>query len=154
MTFAHIKFHLPIHFPFGQAIQVILENVTIQWKKGTSRQRSGKGAIRKRFPLQKPRWEKTKLTIRYLYHETIVSRMGSYFPNRWPLSYLNLTKNMKTHIRRQQHKIFFKHQDIKQKEPPQKYRLGTISNTKLLAGLNRFYMAITSPSASAVVHNI
>ena len=55
-------------------------------KKGTSRQRSGKGAIRKRFPLQKPRWEKNKLTIRYLYHETIVSRMGSYFPNRWPLS--------------------------------------------------------------------
>ena len=26
--------------------------------------------------------------------------------------------------------------------------------TKLLAGLSRFYMAITSPSASAVVHNI
>ena len=84
----------------------------------------------------------------------IVSRMSSYFPNRWPLSYLNLTKNMKTYIRRQQHKKFFKHQDIKRKEPPQKYRLGTISNTKLLAGLNRFYMAITSPSASAVVHNI
>ena len=38
--------------------------------KGTSRQRSGKGAIRKRFPLQKPRWEKTKPTARYLYHET------------------------------------------------------------------------------------
>ena len=84
----------------------------------------------------------------------IVSRMSSYFPNRWPLSYLNLTKNMKTYIRRQQHKKSFKHQDIKRKEPPQKYRLGTISNTKLLAGLNRFYMAITSPSASAVVHNI
>ena len=48
---------------------------------------------------------------------------------------------MKTHIRRQQHKNL-KHQDIKQKEPPQKYRLGTISNTQLLAGLNRFYMAI------------
>ena len=48
----------------------------------------------------------------------------------------------------------FKHQDIKQEEPPQKYRLETFSNTKLLAGLNRFYMAITSPSASAVVHNI
>ena len=29
-----------------------------QLEKGTSRQRSGKGAIRKRFPLQKPRWEK------------------------------------------------------------------------------------------------
>ena len=46
---------------------------------------------------------------------------------------------MKTYIRRQQHKKKIKHQDIKQKEPPQKYRLGTISNTKLLAGLNRFY---------------
>ena len=42
----------------------------VKGEKGTSRQRSGKGAIRKRFPLQKPRWEKTKLTIRYLYHET------------------------------------------------------------------------------------
>ena len=48
----------------------------------------------------------------------------------------------------------FKHQDIKQKEPPQKYRLGTISNTKLLAGLNRFHRILTSPSASAVVYNI
>ena len=55
-------------------------------KKGTSRQRSGKGAIRRRFPLQKRRWEKH-----------IVSRMSSYFPKRWPLSYLNLTKNMKTY---------------------------------------------------------
>ena len=60
---------------------------------------------------------------------------------------------MKTYMRRQQHKTF-KHQDIKQKETTQKYRLGTMSNIKLLAGLNRFYMAITSPSACAVVHNI
>ena len=60
---------------------------------------------------------------------------------------------MKTYIRRRQHKNF-KQQDMKQKEPPQKYRFGTISNTKLLAGLNRFYIAITSLSASAVVHNI
>ena len=45
-------------------------NRAVQSQKGTSRQRSGKGAIRKRFPLQKPRWEKTKLTIKYLYHET------------------------------------------------------------------------------------
>ena len=50
---------------FKTDIQSILKE-----QKGTSRQRSGKGAIRKRFPLQKPRWEKTKLTIRYLYHET------------------------------------------------------------------------------------
>ena len=48
----------------------------------------------------------------------------------------------------------FKHQDIKQKEPPHKYSPGTISNTKLLAGLNRFYRRLTSPSASAVAHNI
>ena len=38
-----------------------------------------------------------------------------------------------------------KHQEIKQKEPPQKYRLGTISNIKLLTGLNRFYRYLTSP---------
>ena len=44
----------------------------------TSIQRSGKGAIRKGFPLQKPRWEKTKLIIRYLHDENIVSRMSSY----------------------------------------------------------------------------
>ena len=44
--------------------------LAVKWK-GTSRQRSGKGAIRKRFPLQKPRWEKTKLTIRHLYHNNI-----------------------------------------------------------------------------------
>ena len=31
-----------------------------------SRQRSGNGAIRKKFPFQKPRWEKIK-TISYLY---------------------------------------------------------------------------------------
>ena len=61
--------------------------------KNTSRQRSGKGAIRKKFPLQKPRREKTILTIRFLYHgKHFVSRMNSYFPNRWPLSYINLTK--------------------------------------------------------------
>ena len=60
---------------------------------------------------------------------------------------------MKTYIRRKQHKKE-KHQDINQKEPPQKYRLVTISYRKLLAGLKRFYRYLTSPSASAVVHNI
>ena len=84
----------------------------------------------------------------------IVSRMSSYFPNRWPLSYLNLTETMKTHNKAPTAQKYFKHQDIKQKETPQKYRLGTISNTKLLAGLNRFNRRLTSPSASAVVHNI
>ena len=36
---------------------------------------------------------------------------------------------MKTYIRRKQHKKF-KHQDIKQKEPLQKYRLGTKPETE------------------------
>ena len=31
-----------------------------------------KAQSEKRFPLQKPRWQKTKLTIRYLYHENIL----------------------------------------------------------------------------------
>ena len=42
----------------------------------------------------------------------IVSQMGSYFRNRWSLSYPNITKNMKTYIRCLQHKN--QHQDIKQ----------------------------------------
>ena len=58
---------------------------------------------------------------------------------------------MKTYIRRQQHKNI-KHQDIKQKEPPQKYRLGTISNKKLLAGLNRFYTAEPHPQLLQACH--
>ena len=44
---------------------------------------------------------------------------------------------MKTHISANSTNNF-KHQDIKQKEPPQKYRLGAISNTNLLAGLRMF----------------
>ena len=48
--------------------------------------------------------------------------MSSYFPNRRPLSYLHL-------IYENIHKAptAQKHQDIKQKEPPQKYRLGTVT---------------------------
>ena len=40
-------------------------------------------------------------------------------------------------------------------EPEQQYRLGTVSY-KITGGggLNRFYRYLTSPSASAVVHNI
>ena len=107
-----------------------------------------KGAIRKRFPLRKPRWEKTKLTIRYLYHKTYRKPNEQLF---FPIGghSVTLIKNKAPTAHKK-----FKHQDIKQKEPPQKYRLGTISNTKLLAGLNRFYRIPTSPSASAVVHNI
>ena len=58
------------------------------------------------------------------------SRMSSYFPNRWPLSYLNLTKKKYENIHKAPTAQKFKHQDIKQKEPQQKCRIGTISNIK------------------------
>ena len=38
---------------------LIIRPLSAYLERGTSRQRSGKGAIRKVFPLQKPRWEKT-----------------------------------------------------------------------------------------------
>ena len=41
-------------FKKAQAIDANLESIRRRVEKGTSRQRSGKGAIRKRFPLQKP----------------------------------------------------------------------------------------------------
>ena len=50
--------------------------------------------------------KKNKLTIRYLYLENIDRKPSQQlFPNRRPLSYPNLTKTMKTHIRFKQHKI-------------------------------------------------
>ena len=52
---------------------------------------------------------KNELTIKYLYHENIsYAEWAAIFPNRRPLSYLNLTKNMKTYIRCQQQKKKFK----------------------------------------------
>ena len=48
------------------------EKPGLLWK-GTSRQRSGKGAIRKKIPTPKTEVGKKKqLTIRYLYHENIL----------------------------------------------------------------------------------
>ena len=55
---------------------------TLMWK-GTSRQRSGKGAIRKRFPLQKPEVGKNQTNNQVpLPWKHFASRMSSYFPNR------------------------------------------------------------------------
>ena len=54
--------------------------------------------------------------------------MSSYFPNRWPLSYLNLIKKYENTHKAPTAQKNFKHQDIKQKEPTQKYRLGTIDH--------------------------
>ena len=40
---------------------VLISLVSGPEEKGASKQRSGKGAIRKRISLQKPRWEKNKI---------------------------------------------------------------------------------------------
>ena len=63
------------------------------------------GKDQKKIPTPKTEVGKNQTNNQVLYTmKHIVSRMSSYFPNRWPLSYLNLTKIMKTYIRRQQHK--------------------------------------------------
>ena len=81
-----------VHFR-GKKVQVGKDQEKAQSEKDShSKNRGGK----------KPNQQSGTYTMK-----RIVSRMSSYFPNRWPLSYLNLTKNMKTYIRRQQHKKFF-----------------------------------------------
>ena len=141
----HLQFWLKVH---AYENHTTVKN-KVQVGKDQEKAQSEKDSHPKNRGGKKPNQQSGTYTTKQ-----IASRMSSHLHNRWPLSYPNLTKNTKTHTRRQQHENFFKHQDTKRKEPPQKHRLGTISNTKLLAGLNRFYMAITSPSASAVVHNI
>ena len=84
----------------------------------------------KEIPTIKTEVEKTKLTIRYLCLEkrTQCKPSEQLFPNRQPISYPNLHKNVKTYIIRfKQHKNRL--QKLKQMEPQQKYHLGTISNT-------------------------
>ena len=71
----------------------------VQVGKDQEKAQSEKDSHSKNRGGKKPNQQSGTYTMKH-----IVSRMSSYFPNRWPLSYLNLTKNMKTHIRRQQHK--------------------------------------------------
>ena len=52
-----------------------------------------KSVNQKKIPTPKPEVGKKQTNNQVLYTmKHIVSRMSSYFPNRWPLSYLNLTK--------------------------------------------------------------
>ena len=74
----------------------------VQVGKDQEKAQSEKDSHSKNRGGKKPNQQSGTYTMKH-----IVSRMSSYFPNRWPLSYLNLTKNMKTYIRRQQHKNFF-----------------------------------------------
>ena len=75
------------------------------YSKSTSRQRSGKGAIRKKNPTPKPEaGKKTNQQEGIFTMKTFRKPNEQLFPNRWPLSYINLTKNMIIYIRRHQHK--------------------------------------------------
>ena len=74
-------------------------------EKGKSRQWTGKGAIRKRFPLQKPRSEKLMCYTMKTYLKPSEQLFSE--SNRWLLSYLNLTKSMKTYIRCKQKTVQF-----------------------------------------------
>ena len=69
----------------------------VQVGKDQEKAQSEKDSHSKNRGGKKPNLQSGTYTMKH-----IVSRMSSYFPNRWPLSYLNLTKNMKTYIRRQQ----------------------------------------------------
>ena len=53
------------NLPQSRTRRHMILRLDMKHQRDTSRQRSGKGAIRKRCPLQKPRREKTNLTIRY-----------------------------------------------------------------------------------------
>ena len=68
----------------------------VQVGKDQEKAQSEKDSHSKNRGGKKPNQQSGTYTMKH-----IASRMSSYFPNRWPLSYLNLTKNMKTHIRRQ-----------------------------------------------------
>ena len=82
-------------------IEIIGLKKKLQVGKDQEKAQSEKDSHSKNRGGKKPNQQSGTYTMKH-----IVSRMSSYFPNRWPLSYLNLTKNMKTFIRRQQHKNF------------------------------------------------
>ena len=125
-------------------------------KKSASKQLSGNGTIRKKFPLHKPRGgKKLKWHLRYYYtKKTYRKQNEQVFSNRRSL----IRTELKIWKRTQgSNSTTIRLQNTKQLEQQQKYRLGTISNTKFIGWwwcLNRFYRRLTSPSSSAVVHNI
>ena len=85
----------------SQCLHSICTHKKVQVGKDQEKAQSEKDSHSKNRGGKKPNQQSGTYTMKH-----IVSRMSSYFPNRWPLSYLNLTKNMKTYIRRQQHKKF------------------------------------------------
>ena len=69
----------------------------------------------KEIPIPKTTAGKELNTKVLIHRKHIVSRGSSYFPNRQPLSYPNLTKNMKAHKRANSTKM--QHQNIQQIKP-------------------------------------
>ena len=86
-------------YKFRDQLMFALRGEKVQVGKDQEKAQSEKDSHSKNRGGKKPNQQSGTYTMKH-----IVSRMSSYFPNRWPLSYLNLTKNMKTYIRRQQHK--------------------------------------------------
>ena len=74
---------------FLASMEIIELKIYIQ--KGRRKSQSG-SRNQEKIPTPKTEVGKTKLTIGYLYHENIVTRMISYFPKGWPISYINFTK--------------------------------------------------------------
>ena len=71
-----------------------------RYKNAKIRKRRNK----KEIPTPKTEVGKTKLKIRYLCIKIYRKPSGQLFPNRRPLSYPNLDKNMITYIRFKHHK--------------------------------------------------
>ena len=75
---------------------------------------------RKIFPLQNPKWEKTKLTIRYYTKRIYRQPWAQLFPNRWSLSYPD--EYIQTYLGANSTNI--QHRNIRKLEPQWQYRLG------------------------------
>ena len=71
--------------------QISVKYTCIKVKVGKDQEKaqSEKDSHSKNRGGKKPNQQSGTYTMKH-----IVSRMSSYFPNRWPLSYLNLTKTM------------------------------------------------------------
>ena len=107
-------------------------------------------AIQKEISVPKTEVGKTIGNKALILRENIISPVNSYFPIRGH----SLTPKLHTcTLYMETYSTKFKLQNIKNGTTTEASHL-TISKLKLLMSLNRFYMAIVSPSASAVVYNI
>ena len=104
---------------------------TTKYIKVKSRQRSGTEAIRTQLQRSKPKREITNITNTQTSKRTHSQPSEQLFPKRWPLSNRYRTKNNINTRKVKRHR----NSDTKtgNREPQQKYRIGTVSN-ELLGG--------------------